>query len=196
MVPTSFFGQVIKLGKLLISSPIYLGLFIIFILLFCFQFLNVKRNNSWVKILVSVLFLGLMLFAILGYHTSIMTGLDYMLERMILNLYFPSFAIYMMIIAFSYCVFVFTMFSKRYTTVVKKINIVFFTLIQFLFSVFLINVITNDIDISSRIAMYQSTDMTIILQVSMILFLFWLLALVIGYYIKLLRKYFFKKEEK
>lgn len=195
MVPTSFFGQLIKLGQLLISSPVYLGLFIIFLLLFCFQFLNVKRNKSWVKILVSVLFLGLMIFAILGYRSSIMTGFDYMIEKIVFNLYFPSFAIYMIIIIFSYFVFVLTMFGQRYTNTVKKINIVFFTLVQFLFSVFLLNVIMNKIDISSRIAMYQSNDMTIILQVSMILFLFWLLALVIAYYMKLMKKYFFKKEE-
>lgn len=193
MVPTSFFGQLIKLGKLLISSPIYFGLFIIFILLFCFQILNVKRNSSWVKIFVSILFLGLMLFAILGYHSSIMTGIDYMLERMVLNLYFPSLAIYMIVILFSYGVFVFTIFSKKFTSLVKKINIGFFTLIQFLFSVFLINVITNDIDVSSRINMYQSNDMTIILQVSMILFLLWLLALMIVYYTKLMKTYFFPK---
>lgn len=195
MIPTSFLGQLMKLGQLLISSPIYFGLFIIFILLFCFQFLNVKRNNTLVKIFVSILFLGLMLFAVLGYHKSIFIGIDYMMERIVLNLYFPSFAMYVVIIAFSYLIFVFTMFSKKFTSIVKKINITFFTVIQFLFSTFLILVINNKIDISSRINMYISNDMTIVLQISMILFLLWALVLMIAYYIKLLRKYFLKQKE-
>ena len=55
--------------------------------------------------------------------------------------------------------------------------------------------LAENIDVSSRIAMYQSQDLTIVLQISMILFLLWLLALVIAYYIKLIRKYFIKKEK-
>lgn len=195
MIPISLFEQFVKLGQLLLSSPLYLGLFIIFVLLFLFQFLNVKRHNVIVQIFVSVLFLGLMTFVILGYRQSIVMGLDYLIERLVLNLYFPSFIIYMIMILFSYLIFVYTTFHKKFSTVVKKINTFFFTLVQFLFCVFLIIVITENIDVSSRIAMYQSQDLTIVLQISMILFLLWLLALVIAYYIKLIRKYFIKKEK-
>lgn len=195
MIPISLFEQFVKFGELLLSNPLYLGLFIIFVLLFLFQFLNVKRRNIVVQIFVSVLFLGLMAFVILGYRESILTGLDYLIERLVLNLYFPSFIIYMIVILFSYLIFVYTTFHKKFSSVVKKINTGFFTFIQFLFCVFLIIVITEKIDISSRIAMYQSQDLTLVLQMSMILFLLWLLALVVAYYIKLIRKYFTKKEK-
>ncbi len=195
MIPISLFEQFIKFGELLLSNPLYLGLFIIFVLLFLFQFLNVKRRNVVVQIFVSVLFLGLMAFVILGYRESILTGLDYLIERLVLNLYFPSFIIYMIVILFSYLIFVYTTFHKKFSSIVKKINTGFFTFIQFLFCVFLIIVITEKIDISSRIAMYQSQDLTMVLQMSMILFLLWLLALVVAYYIKLIRKYFTKKEK-
>ena len=167
MIPTSFFGQLIKLGQLLISSPIYFGLFVIFVLLFCFLFLNVKRDNVVVKICISVLFLTLMIFAILGYHKSIFLGIDYLMGQLVLNLYFPSLAIYVIVLGFSYLVFVYTIFSKRFSLVIKKI------------------------DVSSRIMMYQSTDMTIVLQISMILFIFWLLTLLIAHYVQLIRKHFF-----
>ena len=195
MIPISLFEQFIKFGELLLSNPLYLGLFIIFVLLFLFQFLNVKRRNVVVQIFVSVLFLGLMAFVILGYRESIFIGLDYLIERLVLNLYFPSFIIYMIVILFSYLIFVYTTFHKKFSSIVKKINTGFFTFIQFLFCVFLIIVITEKIDISSRIAMYQSQDLTMVLQMSMILFLLWLLALVVAYYIKLIRKYFTKKEK-
>ncbi len=191
MIPTSFFGQLIKLGQLLISSPIYFGLFVIFVLLFCFLFLNVKRDNVVVKICISVLFLTLMIFAILGYHKSIFLGIDYLMGQLVLNLYFPSLAIYVIVLGFSYLVFVYTIFSKRFSLVIKRINVAFFTIIQFLFSVFLLLVITKKIDVSSRIMMYQSTDMTIVLQISMILFIFWLLTLLIAHYVQLIRKHFF-----
>lgn len=195
MIPISLFEQFIKFGELLLSNPLYLGLFIIFVLLFLFQFLNVKRRNVVVQIFVSVLFLGLMTFVVLGYRESIFIGLDYLIERLVLNLYFPSFIIYMIVILFSYLIFVYTTFHKKFSSIVKKINTGFFTFIQFLFCVFLIIVITEKIDISSRIAMYQSQDLTMVLQMSMILFLLWLLALVVAYYIKLIRKYFTKKEK-
>lgn len=196
MIPASFLEQMIKLGKLLFSSPIYIGLFLIFFLLFLFQFLNVKRNNLIVKVFVSCLFLGFLLFAILGYHEAILTGLDYMIERLVLNLYFPSLAIYVIVILFSYIIFIGTTLGKRFSTVVKRINTAFFSFLQFLFSLFLIVVITNKIDISSRISMYQSSEVTILLQVSMILFVIWLLALMIAYYVKQVQKYFLYQQNK
>lgn len=196
MVPVSFFEQLIKFSKLLFSSPVYIGLFVIFILLFLFQFLNVKRENIVVKIGVSCLFFGFMLFAILGYHKAILTGLDYMMEQLILNLYFPSLTIYIVVLIFSYLIFLLTTFSTKFSKTVKRINSSFFTMMQFLFSIFLIIVITEKIDISSRINIYQSTDLTVILQLSMILLVFWLLSLVVAYYIKQIKKYFFRKLEK
>ncbi len=196
MVPTSFLGQLIKLAKLLCSSPVYLGLFIIFGLLFVLSFLNIKRDNKIIKSAIVIIFLSLMLFAILGYHQSILLGLDYLFTAFAMNLYFPSFAIYVLIVLFSYLVFIFTIYQDKFSTVIKKINLLFFCLIQFLFSTFLILVITNKIDISSRIEMYKSADLTIVLQISMILFLFWALILVLVHYWKLIRKYFISSNSK
>lgn len=189
MIPVSFLEQVVKLGQLLFSSPVYFGLFWIFFLLFLFQILNVKRQKIWVKVMIAVLFLGFLTFTILGYHSDILTGFDAMMERLIFNLYFPSLAIYILVLAFSYLLFIYTLFRKTFSSLVQKINITFFTLLQFLFSIFLITVITNSIDISSRISMYQSSTLVTVLQFSMILFVFWLLALGIVYYIKQVKKY-------
>lgn len=169
--------RILELGKLIISSPLYIGLFLIFLLIMTFLLLNIKKKNKIITYLFLGIILALFAFVLLGYHQSILTQLDNLIGTIVLNVFFPSWIVYFLVIAISYGVIIKTILHKESSKLKSIVNIVVFSILQFLFASFLIVVLSHNLDLSNRISIYTRSELVTILQFSMTLFLIWMLFL-------------------
>lgn len=169
--------RILELGKLIISSPLYIGLFLIFLLIMTFLLLNIKKKNKIITYLFLGIILALFAFVLLGYHQSILTQLDNLIGTIVLNVFFPSWIVYFLVIAISYGIIIKTILHKESSKLKSIVNIVVFSILQFLFASFLIVVLSHNLDLSNRISIYTRSELVTILQFSMTLFLIWMLFL-------------------
>ncbi len=182
MKSMSFWERILELGKLIFSSPIFIGLFVIFLLIMTFLLLNIKRKNKIITYLFFGTILALFAFVLLGYHQSILTQLDNLIGTIVLNVFFPSWIVYFLVIVISYGIIMKTILHKESSKLKNIVNIVSFSILQFLFASFLIVVLSHNLDLSNRIALYARSELVTILQFSMTLFLIWMLFLA-GYHL-------------
>lgn len=169
--------RILELGKLIISSPLYIGLFLIFFLIMTFLLLNIKKKNKIITYLFLGSILALFAFVLLGYHQSILTQLDNLIGTIVLNVFFPSWIVYFLVIVISYGIIIKTILHKESSKLKSIVNIVVFSILQFLFASFLIVVLSHNLDLSNRISIYTRSELVTILQFSMTLFLIWMLFL-------------------
>lgn len=174
--------RILELGKLIISSPLYIGLFLIFLLIMTFLLLNIKKKNKIITYLFLGIILALFAFVLLGYHQSILTQLDNLIGTIVLNVFFPSWIVYFLVIVISYGIIIKTILHKESSKLKSIVNIVVFSILQFLFASFLIVVLSHNLDLSNRISIYTRSELVTILQFSMTLFLIWMLFLA-GYHL-------------
>lgn len=177
MKSMSFWERVLELGKLIISSPLCIGLFLIFLLIMTFLLLNIKRKNKIITYLFFGIILALFAFVVLGYHQSILAQLDQLIGTIVLNVFFPSWIVYFLMIVISYGIIIKTILHKETSKLKSIVNIVSFSILQFLFASFLIVVLSHNLDLSNRISLYARSELVTILQFSMALFLIWMLFL-------------------
>ena len=129
------------------------------------------------------------------YGGYFLTGIDSFLTLFMANMYFPIIPIYVVIMVISFIIMVVTLGEKRRSKFVKIVNIVFFTLIQMLFVVFLYVVESSNIDLSSNTGLYTNDQTLTLLELGVGLFLIWIVILFVILYLKKADKIFKVKVE-
>ena len=185
------------LGKLLVSSPVIIGISVFSLVLMIVLFLSNKINKKIIKIIFIIIYLALFGFTIFKYGSYFLTSIDSFITLFMANIYFPTIPVYVFIMIISFIIMIFTFNSKTKNKIVKIINVVFFTLIQMLFVIFIFIVETTKIDVSSNQNIYTNEQTLTLLELGMGLFFVWIVILLIVLYLKKADKIFkTKKEEK
>ena len=174
------------LMNLISSSYLFLVFMIVGILiltiLIVFIALN-KKVNKWLFIFISSL-VGILL--LINYSEFIINALDIVLDSVFMALYFPNLPVYVTVIFITNTFFVVSIFSRKKTKSQKITNIVSAIVLDFLL-VLIIDIVTkNNINIYQEVNLYTNSTLLILLELSMGIFVSWILVnLFISAHIKL-----------
>lgn len=186
----TFFDKVQVLFRLLISSPIVIGIFAFSLFLMIILFLSSKLHKKVVKYIFISIYVLIIGFSIYKYGGYFLTSIDSFLTLFMANIYFPIIPIYVGIMVVSFIIMIITLSGKSKSKVIKIVNTVFFTLIQMLFVVFIYTIESNNIDLSTNTSLYSNEQTMTLLESGMGLFVIWIILLLIIIYFKKADKIF------
>lgn len=174
--------------KYTVSSFMGIELFILSLILFLFTFLNIKKNNKIVKIISAVLCIGFLIGIVLTYKSYAIESIDSLIKAILSYLYFPSMVVYFFIILFVTVCIIITIFSNKIPRTKKIVNSIVFSILYFCFMAVVSLAITNDLNLSSTVSLYTNDTILSFIQMSNLLFAFWIEFTILYYFYKFLQK--------
>ena len=117
---------------------------------------------------------------------------DIILKAIMKYIYFPSTAVYFMIVFLSVIFLVVTIFKNNLSNVKKGFNDLMFSLIFLMFYSFMAVVSTSKVDMMDTVSMYTNNYILSLVQISNVIFIFWLIITLFS----MLYRFFKKKYDK
>ncbi len=186
----TFFDKIQVLFRLLFSSPIIIGIFAFSLFLMIMLFFSAKLNKKFVKYIFIGIYVLVIGFSIIKYGSYFLTSIDSFLTLFMANIYFPIIPIYVAIMIISFIIMIITLSGKHKSRFIKILNIVFFTIIQMLFVVFIYVIESNKIDLSTNTGLYSNEQTMTLLELGMGVFVIWIVLLLVILYLKKADKIF------
>lgn len=180
-----------KLGLIIeytFSSFMGIELFLLSLLLFLFTFFNLKKNNKVVKIMSIILCVGFLIGIIVTYKSYAIDSIDSFIKFLLSYIYFPSMVVYFFIILFVTIAIIVTILSKKMTRTKKIINSIAFSILYFCFMSVVSLAVTKSLNLSSTVSLYTNDTVLSFIQISNILFFFWVEYTILYYFYKFLEK--------
>ena len=160
MSPLSLFNQLQTVFNLITSKNVYLMILALITILIAIQ-----------------------------YGESILTVLSYAVNEIFINYYFPNIVIYLLMLFTSNIILWKTLFKDNVDRKLKIINSSVFGILLYLFILAIATINSLELDIFSISELYSSNTVRSLLELSMLLFTFWIAVLIIYHFI---RKYQYK----
>ena len=193
MIPMSILEKLKSLFGIATSSTFFLIAIIVSILFFCFTLFNIlskKMDNHKIFIFIwGIIAVGIVIM----YHNFIIGLGDSFIENIFMAIYFPSLAVFSVMVLLSNLVLFYSVFKKNLMLFFKIVWSVSAILINLLF-VFILDIVVKDsVDIYSKAEVYGNQKLLVLLEVSMAIF-----ALNLGMYliITLIKKLIGEKPSK
>lgn len=159
-----------------------------FILVFTFlllilTLLYIIRKLSGKKYILCMFLSTIVAFiiSIIGNYNVLSNTFDNFTTKLFGNIYFPSIYVYIVCLVISFITFVTSMLNVMLKKIYKIINSVLFVINNILF-IIILNIIARDnIDIFSVTSLYSDTVLVVMLELSMGVFILWILSLITVY---------------
>lgn len=169
----------------------------LFIVFACFMILGIilfafskMKKSKYIKLFL-LSYILILLALIIGYNVDMYKLLDYFINNVFYLLIFPNIAVYTGMLIASNILLLTGVLGNGKSKIIKIINVIFYSLIG-LFTYLIMDVIvTNKIDVYSLIDVYSNETLFALLQLSMILFIIWVVIRII---IKITNKLLTKKQ--
>lgn len=145
---------------------------IIFII---FSILNHFRNKKITKVILLLIYALIFGVLIYFYHSHILTLLDYMVDNIFILLFFPNLAVYTLVIVVANILLIKAIFGN-YKYFFKFISILFFICFNIIFYLIIDNIVKNNIFIYEPLTIYTNSNLLVLIQLSMYLFVGYLLV--------------------
>lgn len=165
----------------LFSSFMSIELLIIGVLLFVFLFMNIKKEERIVKLFAIFLYLLFFFLICMFYSDYTKQSIDGVIKYIMHYIYFPSLAMYFMIMVFVTIAIIYTMFSKRLTLFIKRVNIITFSILYIFYIQVIGQVADNRVYFTTDVAIYKNETILALVQVSNLLLFVWIIF--IGFYL-------------
>lgn len=176
--------SIIEKFKILFNTLLdfkFILVFTIFLLLFTLLYFIKKLNSKKYILCMSLSFLIIFGISIIGNYKVLSNTFDDFATIFFGNIYFPSIYVYIGVLVISLISFIVSMLNITLKKVYKVINSIMFVLNSVLF-IIVINIIAkNKIDIFSINSLYTDTTLVVMLELSMGLFILWLLSIITAY---------------
>ena len=180
MIQKELLEQIDSLFKIFVSNKniVLIGIlaFISFILLEIVSHLRSKKIVKIILVSIYVLVFGILL---IFYNTEILSFIDYLINNVFILFFFPNLAVYTLIIIISN-VFVIRTLLGRNNKILKNISIIFFILFNIIFYLIIDNCLTNNVLVYETLSIYTNSDLLTLIQVSMYLFILYLIIILIA----------------
>ena len=158
----------------LTSSFLSIGLLLIVILFFTILFLNINRNKKIVKTIASIVLFVAALSMIIVFNEYALYSMDVFIKWILHYIYFPSMAMYFMIILFVTFILISTIHNKEMTKFKKRINIGTFAVLYFMFLCVISIAVVDNIYFTNLNSIYEHDTLVSFLQISNMIFFFWI----------------------
>lgn len=192
MSKMTFMDKLSVLLNVSLSSKLFIALFILLIII---GFVLIKNNNNDVQknkkiyLMITIFISALVIFT---FNTSLAKMFDYMMNNLFIIVYFPNIAIYLAAIIATNVILFVSIFSNKTSKVIKNINIIVYTIINYLLVLLLFTVNKSGLDLFSQSSIYQNESATALIELTSILFIVWVVFLVLY---KLILSYLSKDDE-
>ena len=177
---TSIFEKIQCVGELISGSiiyPIFLGIFALLVILL---FIN-KIKNRKVIILMAISYLILLIITICSNYNALSDVFDSIATNIFTNIYFPSTHMYLFTLILVDIVTACSFLNVKCDKVYRISNGICFFVTNFIMVLILEVVSKNEIDIFSKESLFSNVDLVMLLELSIGIFIIWLLSLAVIY---------------
>ena len=157
------------------SSFMSVELFVIGLLLFIFLFINISKNEKIIKLFGVFLYLLFFVLICIFYSDYTVQSMDGVVKYIMNYIYFPSLAMYFMIMVFVTIAMIYTMFSKKMTLFLKRFNTIIFSILYIFYIQVIGQVADNKIYFTTDISIYKNETILALVQVSNFILVLWFL---------------------
>lgn len=191
----SIFEKTSVIFEIFTNSPVALLFLIFTIILATSLILNLYMKKTYLKFLFPISYFIFILILTVQYHTYLLKGLQLFINDLFFQVYFPSIALYISILFINMIVLIFSMQLKKITNYSKIVNIISFSLLQLLFALFLLIISKNHFDLADWSTLYQNREVLSVLEISMSVFVGWVILLIIGMGLHIINKQTLKSDD-
>ena len=185
MVELSLIEKIKILFTLIFSSSLFLilllGIFIILVDVF-----YISKQSKKIKIMymiVSIIVIGILLIT---YFEEFLKFIDVLNKNIVMLINFPSLLQYTVIIFITIIIVIIGIISKKTNKLISRINIGIFIADLFIFFLILDQINKSNIDLSNKIDIYSNKNLMVLFEISIIIFILWIIGLLIYKICKLL----------
>lgn len=178
--------KLILIFKYITSSFMGIELLLLCLLLFLFTVINIKKNNKIVKIISIILCISFLIGLVIAYHNYALYCIDSFIKFFLSYIYFPSMVMYFFIMIITTVGIVITILSNKLTKSKKIINSVVFSFMYLCFMCVAAIALSNNLDLLVVSDLYKNDTLLSFIQVSNIVFFFWLEYTLLYYFYRFL----------
>ena len=166
----------IDVAKDSLWSVLILLILIVLVYLFSKTDKKTMKRNKIIYIGFSLLMLIILLII---YLPSIGKIFDNMMNNLFIVIYFPNLAVYFAAIIVTSIILWISLFNYKTSQIIKRLNLVMYLIINYLFALLLYVINNNKLDIFSTESIYKNKQATALIELTSILFVVWIIFLVI-----------------
>lgn len=191
----SIFEKMSIIFELFSHNPFVLLLLLFIIVITVTLLISLYTKKKCIKYLAPFLYLLFIIVLLVNYYTNITKGIALFIDDLFFQVYFPSIALYIFILLINLIVLFCSFNMKKITKYSKIVNAISFSILQLLFALFLFVITNQKLDVTDWTSLYQNKEVLAILEISMSVFIGWLLLIVVGYSMRTINKKADLKEE-
>lgn len=184
MSPLSLITKLQTVFDFITSRNLYLMILVVLVFLTIIFITTDGSNRKQSKKTYIILYLAFFAFIGIQYGESIVTVLDYAVNEIFYTYYFPNIVIYLIMLIVTNIILWKTIFSEKNDKKLKILNSCAFSIIVYLFILGISAINNLNLDIFNITELYSSNQVRSILELSMLIFTFWIVLLVIYHLIK------------
>lgn len=188
MEKISYSKRLFRFLEIIFSSPFFLFLFLSVIATVILFILAKKSviSMKYLKKFIAIIYIGIALIIVIKYFDSIFLVFDAFVDKLFTVLYFPNIISYICMVLVTLLVMLYSVFNKKVSLKFKVVNFISFLTISFLFILVMDTIATLNIDVNERISLYSNTDVTVLIQASMVVFGLWMFGLFISFIVSVI----------
>lgn len=168
------------LFNLVSTSPLFLVVSFAGIMLLIFLIVLILLNKKINKKIFIIILILISTIFLVNYGTTILKIFDAITDNIFMALYFPSLPVYVTVITFSNLMFLISIFNKNETKSKKIINTINSIILNFLLVLIIDVVAKKNINIYEEINLYTNSNLLVLLELSMGVFVSWILISLIS----------------
>ncbi|MCI8569496.1 MAG: hypothetical protein HFJ11_05930 [Bacilli bacterium] len=162
-----------------VSKTINLILLIVLILLSIIFLNSNKKNAKNIRYIYTAFISFTLIYFFIKYNISLNKMFDYMMNNFFIAIYFPNLAIYAFGLIITNIIFYISLFNYKVSKIIKKINIVVYIFINYLFFLVLKIINMHQLDIYSQNSVYGNRKALALIELSSLIFIIWIVFLTI-----------------
>jgi len=163
---------------LVLESPLFLVL-ILGVSLMLIDALYISRTSKKTKTTYIIISLAVVFLLMYSYLESVSDIIDGVVKNFVALIYFPTILEYIITLLISFIILIYSFISSKMKAIIKRINLLVFVINLFLFFLVIDQISRYDVDLSDRVSIYTNSNLMILLELSLIIFIVWMIGLVL-----------------
>lgn len=185
MVEYSLLDKIKTVFNLVVDSPLFLIL-LLGIILMIVDILLISKKDRKTKIIYTIISFILIIFFMNSYLESLLKIFDTIIKNVVAIIYFPTVLEYVLMLIISIIILIVSIFSKRMNKIIKRINAFVLITNSFIFFLILDEIASSEVDLTNKISIYTNSSLMMLLELSLTIFIVWIIGLVLYKTIKVL----------
>lgn len=178
MVELSLIEKIKTVISLIFSSSLFLIL-LLGIIVIIIDLTYISKKSKKVKILYTFITLAILIILSISYLEELLNIINIINKNIVTLINFPSLLQYITITIISIVIMLLSILNKKTNNIIKRINIGVIISDIFIFFLILDQISKNNIDISSKIDIYSQKNLMVLFEVSIFIFIIWIIGLII-----------------